>query len=920
MFKYTFTLRHYNDNGEYVTENLTEFHNSTYAFTGFSEVIARIQGELNSGYIELLSDESHNFQIFSILTILVQDGNDSRTLNYYVGRDEVEVSNKHSGKYLHKIELIDLTKKLEKKVLETITFTQPSNINDKQYTIWDCLQRLWRIYESTTPTITSTQVTNWLNGTLDYEDMPNENDNYDKLLDFIDSGLKAKLNSIPAPQLVLSNLTLREAFDEVLKYVNGISKVEFDGIYFTLGCEFFNNTKDLIDFFNKNESHNTGQNVEDYDIDIQNFVKNQITEDFNTQSSLVFPSETTYCPMKAKESDYLISDSNFGMLLENNIYSLQDVFVNCSYNLVIERDGVAVVSLTENNANVNIIDNVVDSEQFGNLDISYEQTYDIDKKLKNNTVYYDYNGNFIYCGYHFKELLFERHSFVYALSIGLAKQLYEQYKTQYTACTYVISIANQGAYSSEDKYVTVSFTVENTGIIHNNQVSFGYLTNKFKFNEQQFRVRYTPIYNARLSTQKDDTTQVKLNTSSLSNQRGKVISLQNVSLNDKSNVERTGNENFEIAIRHKHLSELYNTGDYTTDGYIITKAEYIYYDTYIIGKYEFTKNYTKLSEYIGINSEYRPYEIPSGKEVYERNMVLNDYVYISTNDKTYTHTPHNISTNHIQNYIKTLWNDSTQNSTINNVVVNMDFGALVPRFNEISSGANALYFSCTSDGGGNNLLFHFSFNDNISAGYVEYDNGDGKILMQKAPYTTNGKSCIMALQFINGESNIPTNKIPLINTSSVIYTDKVVSTIDNVYLLKDPSEIIDFTYQISLLNKTPNDILVGRDFTKKNNFVYNNDNEVYYIYGTNTKFQKDDIVIPSSAVQVSALSSNNCSIQTLENGYRYLFQVSGLSGYNYYYIGNKANNTFIMAATSSAFTNGIKFTFSGKRTDIKERY
>ena len=174
--EYTFKID-INDVNINVNERLKNFneYNISLPFVGFSE-INNLNEELDSCYIEVISDKKE-IPIFSYIEFTI-DGNKRM---FYVGNDNSERLEKDKERYIHRLDLIEITKKLEKKIVETICFTQSQNKDEINYTLLDVLERIWRIYELGNDTQKSE-----INS---YSDYPNPNNN--KIITKIDEDLKS---------------------------------------------------------------------------------------------------------------------------------------------------------------------------------------------------------------------------------------------------------------------------------------------------------------------------------------------------------------------------------------------------------------------------------------------------------------------------------------------------------------------------------------------------------------------------------------------------------------------------------------------------------------------------------------------------------------------------------------------------------
>ena len=852
------------------------YHNITFPFIGFSDK-TNLNEELDNGFFEVIS-LLEEIPIWSYIEYTI----DNEKRFFYVGNDESERLTKDEEKYLHKLELIEITKKLEKYPLETICFTQSQNKNVINYTLWDVLQRIFRIYE-----IQEDNRSNW--DLTNYEDLPNLNNN--KILENIDEEIKDYLKSIEAPTLVLNNLTLREAFDECFKYVNAICTMKDR---YTLTCEFFNKIKDLINYNNKQEGFITSSSVEDYSTELQSFVENQITESSNELYSIIHPSKLGFVGLRTKENNYSLNDSNFGILLNYPIYNIQDFVVrvrieanpgqNEKYdNIEVSIKNFVAEQQVYNKLQYKKLDDykneILGYAWYGGSSFSTDNIDYIDSNLyKTNTVNYSFKDNFVDLSETQKGFLLNFHPLSTAIVQSVAKYViknFEKYESEgwfphsqdlqtwenrsinvyayregttgdlFSIGSLTFGIPEQITDLDNYYYGTYKFSIEK---INANLINESYIKNDIL----KFRVSYQTINSLRLSVNKNDISDTKIKTSSFSNQNNRIVSLQNISNNMKSNIERIGNYEYSITIRHNNISEIFNKGDFIRDGndiYICVIRETIYYNDFILCKYLFTKNYSRLNEFIGINSQIRQWQIPSGNETYERIIKKDSYCFISLdnyilNIKTENNKFPGYTYTNTRKKIFDLFSEN--NNPINNVFFNseddvnsidFDLKSDVEQYwNELVPGSNTLELECISEGTKDALIFNFGFNDNISAGYMlEKDDSGLKTLMLKVPYAnpTEGnrlgflRNCAFTLT--TGNVDFDTSNLPLtyVDFNSTSVFNEIMFDISDQLILKDPAEILKFSFQLNFINKSINDFIIGEAFGKYNPLVYNGIKKVY---------------------------------------------------------------------------------------------
>lgn len=226
----------------------------------------------------------------------------------------------------------------------------------------------------------------------------------------------------------------------------------------------------------------------------------------------------------------------------------------------------------------------------------------------------------------------------------------------------------------------------------------------------QFRVTYQPFYSARIRTHK----QCILNgfSSTLAyNQGANKIETRYYSENLRGAVERMGNIEKTYTYHLAFLSQIPKIGTKYNSQYYITNVASELYPNFIKCTIALSKNFNRLSEYVGINSQKRMWEI-SERNALRRASNVNTYIVISD-------TP---SDNELSNYQKEsasliskparLIFDSPTNHKPVSVV------SVVPRdinHNAIT-GDVEIILPVIASAFNTSLTFTFDFADNYSAG------------------------------------------------------------------------------------------------------------------------------------------------------------------------------------------------------------
>lgn len=375
-----------------------------------------------------------------------------------------------------------------------------------------------------------------------------------------------KLYSV-APQLTLNRGTMYQAFSTVLNSLDLIPKV-FYGT--SLNIKKVNNLANKIT--NSNYSRLTkSNNLEYYVGAAETQVDNAITDENNNEGVCYFPSKTTWISFRSSAEGQLLSTDLFTIPLPNNIYKIKKIEAKVKI--------LSAVSQPDTYPVLDITSFVLEQQLWNLLDVGLN-AYPNQKnsRTKLNCAFYSYNGSSI-DGFSesIKRILFT------------SSRLYNLLQTAYSEQYY-----DEG----------VRFDEFNT----------------------LFRIEYIPFTEGLVKSYKDNQLiNGSLNISSSS----AIVDFKRLGRNLKGMVNRIGNDDLSLKFKVKSTEDLINIGDYTEDGYVATTCEKQFFDDYIQEIVSFTKNYNRISQYMGINTEYRSYEIPRNGIV--RHLHYDDFVVVSTN-------------------------------------------------------------------------------------------------------------------------------------------------------------------------------------------------------------------------------------------------------------------------------------------------
>ena len=227
-----------------------------------------------------------------------------------------------------------------------------------------------------------------------------------------------------------------------------------------------------------------------------------------------------------------------------------------------------------------------------------------------------------------------------------------------------------------------------------------------------FRVTYTPLYSARTGQTKPEISGLTYPATQLYNQTANMIETRYYGENMKGAVARFGNPDKAVTYKLARLSQIPTAGEKYDSDYYISAVESELLPTCIRTTITLTKDFNRLSQYVGISSEKRFSEVSQGQAA-ERSTLWKEYVVvgdqIDEDDEKYGDTPYCAGAPFVMGMYSALSDGSTP-----------FYFTTVRAFGETGqeSSLNAVYLPIVSSSFGDSLTFTWSYKDNYSAGTV----------------------------------------------------------------------------------------------------------------------------------------------------------------------------------------------------------
>lgn len=364
----------------------------------------------------------------------------------------------------------------------------------------------------------------------------------------------------------------------------------------------------------------------------------------------------------------------------------------------------------------------------------------------------------------------------------------------------------------------------------------------------KFRISYIPTYTARVRTNKSLVISGKPRTLAY-NQGANSVETQYYGENLKGVVARLGNVERTLTYKLTWLTDIPKAGQLFDEHNYISAVSVEMYATYFKVTIGLSRDFNRLSEYIGISSEYRQYQV-SETAVYNRESVLEEYAVITTDanktsDSTRmyrgisylaeTFVPTDKSINKLLTYALVKTTDKSKNATLAQVLLPLIASSF-----------------------GNTISFRFAFKDNYSAGQKSVKtikDGNTVYYAEYVPYTDYyGKFYYLNFK-LSTTGTFDAFDIPEANYNAVVPAP--IGGTDIRYR-KDNAEIPAVNYQLSFV--TDDDTIIIGSALARSSVLINNITQIPaapHIYGfTNRLPLFDEQIDVTDAIDLGVLELN----------------------------------------------------------------
>lgn len=759
--------------------------------------------------------------------------------------------------------------------------------------------------------------------------------------------LKEILQKTPAPQFFIQKATMFQVLSGIFKYINSIPRLLRNGNYIdNLSRDDFNN---VVGTFSTSGMYDytSSQDIQLYGTRGISPLERTLPNNLD-KPNIETPANNFFKTIRATNVQLTMNNNEWYIPLEKNIYMITkfEVIVPSEIRLyqtwqTAYNEGPSILKETINNLKLDITPRVIDKRLWDLKDnqnlfpsIDYLKSFDEYVGARNNksgNIYWEQGENGIRIANYMGELIKKE------LLINVIKEAIEDYVS----------------YEHRNSFSLTPFGTDALPRIIQETVIDAIDVKTLKFN-----IEYVTLQDFNVSQEREDRSIINRFSEIALKQSDKQINVELASRKSYGELQRGALPNYSFSMVHNYLDEIIDLFTVDNEGYTIVERSMTFYNTYIDVVYVATKDHNRLQDFIGVNQEYRAWEIPTSNKIYDRKETYVDYVFIvpSNEDINYTITKNLMTSKFYRQLVSNLQNDKTYSKITFGLVYTDGFGREYGSI-EPNNNFKLLIVPTIVVGTKQSLVFSLGFNDNQLAGNSLEKEGD--LTYNKAVRYTDFKgelnefwmalfSNIEDLEDILDTETYNYDDYPLTpeieKNSAVISSMLDNSVMNNGTIMtttpslvhgeynpfivdKDSHENITIQYNVSVMSFNYGQFVVGQRFTSFNPLVNNDLDDLYiYVYDNQnyTKygiFNDQTIRNMGNATKV-LLSASNVAISDINNGQnRYGVRVEFIGtlktlveSNSNWVIGDNEGNLYL-----ACNENISSFDFLGTHTDVRVR-
>lgn len=704
--------------------------------------------------------------------------------------------------------------------------------------------------------------------------------------------LKEILQKTPAPQFFIQKATMFQVLSGIFKYINSIPRLLRNGNYIdNLSRDDFNN---VVGTFSTSGMYDytSSQDIQLYGTRGISPLERTLPNNLD-KPNIETPANNFFKTIRATNVQLTMNNNEWYIPLEKNIYMLTKFEVKIPNSVVLTQTYVPsgdeeTIYNFLNGITLDITSRVIDKRLWDLKDnqnlfptIDYLKEFDEYVGARNNksgNIYWEQGENGIRIANYMGELIKKE------LLINVIKE----------------AIHDKFSYEEREKFY-IDFK---GGGSFPRMVQQLYIGNSGNIDvmDLKFNIEYVTLQDFNVSQEREDRSIINRFSEIALKQSDKQINVELASRKSYGELQRGALPNYSFSMVHNYLDEIIDLFTVDNEGYTIVERSMTFYNTYIDVVYVATKDHNRLQEFIGVNQEYRAWEIPTSNKIYDRKETYVDYVFIvpSNEDIKYTITKNLMTSKFYRQLVSNLQNDKTYSKITFGLVYTDGFGREYGNI-EPNNNFKLLIVPTIVVGAKQSLVFSLGFNDNQLAGNSLEKEGD--LTYNKAVRYTDFKgelnefwmalfSNIEDLEDILDTETYNYDDYPLTpeieKNSSVITSMLDNSVMNNGTIMtstpslvhgeynpfivdKDSHENITIQYNVSVMSFNYGQFVVGQRFTSFNPLV-NNDLDDLYIYVYNnqnyTKYGifNDQMIRNMGNATKVLLSPSNVAISDINYG------------------------------------------------------
>jgi len=737
--------------------------------------------------------------------------------------------------------------------------------------------------------------------------------------------LKEILQKTPSPQFFVQKATMFQVLTGIFKYINSIPRLLRNGnnIDF-LSRDDFN---EIVGEFDLQGSYDfkSNQSIMLYGTKGVSPLERTLPNNLN-DPNIETPANNFFKTIRATDVQLTLNENQWFIPLEKPIYRLTKFEVQIPNEILVSQRYVPSGSneplLNLLGFNLDLTSRVIDKKLWELKDnqnyfptLDYISNFDNDIGERNNksgNIYWEQNEN------------------------GIRVADYLGMIEKRTLLTNVIQEALYDYFAYLGRENVFSVRVESAGSLPRmvQELTFPSSTFDLSFvRDLKFNIEYISLQDFNIVQEREDRRTINRFSEIALKQSDKQLNVELASRKSYGDLQRGALPNQTFTKIHNYLDELIPLFTIDPDGFVITERIITAYSTFLDVTYTATKNHNRLQEFIGVNQEYRSWEIPTSNKIYDRKEFYSDIILIKPHDQIVVTTNNLLTPKFYNQLVANLQNDKSYKKITFSLIYT---DGMAQEYGEASNVSQYQLIIAPSVvvGAKQTLTFSIGFDDNQLAGNaleeieqnsvinvynkaVRYTNFLGKLNefwlamfsdiedlttvvldlstydYDKYPLTDELETSVLELETMLDNS--------LINNGMLFEGSQVHGDYNPFIVDKDSFENLTIQYGASIMSYNYNQFIVGQRFTSNNSLVTNNLDDLYlYTYENSTFYGifNDQLIKSMGSATKTLLNSSNVVITPYSkgitnHGIRVVIDSTLISGKTSWAIGDNQGNLYL---------------------------